>query len=156
MALIAQSRRGWGHGKGWGTQKPKLDDKCNYCHEKGHWVNKCKKCKADEKVKGSANLVVDTLRDLETQEVGCVFMVMNGAQHAESDMILDSVATSHMFHDVCHFMQYALVIGESVEVGDSCSLPIARGALCLKVIFLMVFRQSSFTESFISYGCRWT
>ena len=31
------------------------------CHELGNWSNKCKKRETDEKAKGLANLVVDTL-----------------------------------------------------------------------------------------------
>jgi len=65
MALVTQNKKGRGHEKGRGTQKPKPNDKCNHCHEKGHWVNKCRKHEADEKVKDSAkdsaNLTVDTL-----------------------------------------------------------------------------------------------
>jgi hypothetical protein len=79
------------------------------------------------------NLAVDALWDLGTQEVGHIFMAMNGAWCAESDMILDSVATSHMFHDTCHFMQYASVIDESIEIGDGHSLPIAgEGSITFK------------------------
>src|SRR5882762_5570554 len=131
-ALVAQNRKGKGHGKG-GGRKPKPDDECNYCHEKGHWANKCKKREADEKAKGSANLVVDTLRDLGRREVGCVFMVTNGSRSGKSNMVLDCAATSHMFYDADYFTQYALIVAESIEVGDRRALPIVgRGSITFK------------------------
>lgn len=102
-ALIAQNKKGKGRSKGAG-RKPKPDDECNYCHEKGHWANRCKKHETDEKAKGSANLAVDTLRDLGTQEIGRMYMATDGLrQREESNMILDSAATLHMFYDANHF-----------------------------------------------------
>ena len=60
-------------------------------------------------------------------------MAMNGSQSGESDMILDSAATSHMFYDADHFTQYVPVVGKSIEVGDGRSLPIAgRGSITFK------------------------
>ena len=76
-ALVVRNKK-W-KGRGWGNgRKPKPDDECNYCHELGNWSNKCKKRETDEKAKGLANLVVDTLQDLGTQEVRHVFMATNG------------------------------------------------------------------------------
>jgi len=60
-------------------------------------------------------------------------MAMNGTQHRELDMILNSAAMSHMFHNAHHFTQYTLVVGEYMEVGDSCPLPIAgQGSITFK------------------------
>ncbi|KAG5640401.1 hypothetical protein H0H81_012017, partial [Sphagnurus paluster] len=48
---------------------PAADDECRYCHETGHWINKCPKREEDEKKKksgggsGSANLAVTDLRE---------------------------------------------------------------------------------------------
>ena len=125
-----QKGKGCGHGSG---RKPKPDNECNYCDEKGHWANKCKKREADEKKKDSANLTVDNLRDLGTREVGRVYMAMNGSRKG-SNLVLDCAATSHMFTDTNYFMRYTSSAAvETISVGDGHPLPIAgRGSFTFK------------------------
>ena len=152
-ALLAQGSQkkgqsgGQNKGKGRG---PQVEDECRYCHGKGHWANKCAKREEDEKKKNSgnsANLTVSDLQDLGSREVGRVFMATStGSEH--TDVLLDTGATAHMFHDLQLFTSYTPSRSsdrENVSVGDKFGIPVAgRGSVSLKCRFPNAFQTVVF------------
>jgi hypothetical protein len=82
----------------------------------------------------SANLTVSHLCDLGTHEVGRVYVTMNGTP-GSCNVLLDSAATSHMFCNWKVFSNYvASHGGETVSVGDKCTLVVeGQGSVTLKI-----------------------
>src|ERR1700675_1278411 len=129
----SKGKGGKENGKGHEKPGPASTDECWYCHETGHWANKCPKREEDDRKKKqgqSANLTVSHLQDLGSREVGRVYMTIDGTP-AKSDVLLDCAATSHMFHDRSGFQNYVPSTGdETVSVGDNHPLTVAgRGSV---------------------------
>jgi len=86
-------------------KKPKLDDVCYNCEDLGYWRNQLAypKCKEQEgQYSGSANVIVDQLKQLEEHKVSKVLMAVEGAIVGDG-LILDCGTTIYMFAERVYF-----------------------------------------------------
>jgi hypothetical protein len=112
------------------------------CHDEGHSGHKAKECPHDYKDRDKAkaesqpqstNFTVSNLQDLGTHEIGQVFIAIGGIPDT-NDILLDSVATSHMFCEHHLFSSYtSSTENETMSVGDKCALVVAgQGSITFK------------------------
>jgi len=127
--------------KGKGKLGSRPDDKCQHCHEKGHWISKCLKCEAEEKKTGAgtASLTINNLQDLGSGSSGLGYtewVFMAGSIPDRGKLLPDLAATSHMLLDHLLFMSYTLVTSHTphnfISVGDAQNVPVTG---CGTVVF---------------------
>ena len=92
---------------------------CNTCNKKRHWNSECLKKRESKTAKpsSSANIAIDNVLLSNSQKIGCILIVT--LSKSIEDILLDYVATSHIFSNCQFFIFYNhLTDGEYITVSS--------------------------------------
>ncbi|KFM59342.1 Retrovirus-related Pol polyprotein from transposon TNT 1-94, partial [Stegodyphus mimosarum] len=118
----------------------KNNGKCNYCHQRGHWVRTCKKWIADGKPpkpsprtgpnKGTKNIVAANMTLLAVDEA--IF----SAETNSDDWFIDNGASKHVVNNSHYFIDFErFKLPHSITVANGKSLPaIGKGTIKIMTI----------------------
>ncbi len=97
IALVHTSHKSVGSKK---IARNKLQDICNYCKKKGHWVRNCTKIKVDEKSKFFDKKVniKKTKHGNNVIDHNEAFVVITLSMFSDDAWYMDSSASIHLFH----------------------------------------------------------